>query len=68
MNNHASFYWLQSRGSKAGAFGPKLLDQNLQEWGGPVALIEKSQHHTAATARLRPGAREVMAARRSALY
>ena len=54
MNNHASFYWLQSRGSKAGAFGPALLDQNLQEWGGPVSLIEKSQNHTVATARLPP--------------
>ena len=54
MNPHAQFYWLQSRGSKAGAFGPKLLDQNLQEWGGPVALIEKSKNHTVATARLPP--------------
>ena len=47
MNNHASFYWLQSRGSKAGAFGPALLDQNLREWGGPVALLEKSKSHDA---------------------
>ena len=54
MNTHAQFYWLQSRGSKAGAFGPALLDQNLREWGGPVSLIEKSNNHTVATARLPP--------------
>ena len=57
MNNWAQFYWLQSRGSKAGAFGPALLDQNLQEWGGPVALLEKSKNHTRATARVRACAR-----------
>ena len=54
MNPHAQFYWLQSRGSKAGAFGPALLDQNLREWGGPVSLLEKSKNHTVATARLPP--------------
>ena len=66
MNNHASFYWLQSRGSKAGAFGPALLDQNLQEWGGPVSLIAKSKNHTVATARLPPWCARRTAARPSA--
>ena len=33
---------------------PELLDQNLEEWGGPVSLLEKSKNHTRATARLLP--------------
>ena len=66
MNNHASFYWLQSRGSKAGAFGPALLDQNLQEWGGPSRCSKNPQTTPSPQLDYRPGAREGTAARRSA--
>lgn len=54
MNAWAQFYWAQSRSAPLGTFGPALLDQNLREWGGPVALLEKTRTRTLATARLPP--------------
>ena len=54
MNRWQEFYWLQSRHSPWGSFGPRFLDMNLLEHGGPVEVAEKTATRTVMRARLPP--------------
>ena len=52
MNPWQRFYWKQALSSKMGQFGPRYLDLNLKEHGGPVEFLEATRDRSLCRARL----------------